>query len=543
MRKKIVLVCLLALALALTACGAPQPAAPVVIGSEEYDPRATTELSAVVTEETLPLLDELFNLRSADLSGSECLGAIMDWAQAHPDVAVRYTVPVRDDLVVGNDTVALDLSGVPRGELNEALIMLPFLPALEELELGQLSDGSAAVLLREQLPSLRVTYTPTWRGVPLDLEAESLDLSEVSAEDAEALLSWMPEMTALKTVELGSGDAEAPAVAWETLRAMQEACPQASFSYAFTLYGKDVTLQDSELDLNHIRIEDQGALVKAITACMPELKLLDMDFCGVDDEYMAEIRDSLPNTEVVWRIWFGTGYSVRTDVERILASNPGIGGELFPGNTGPLKYCTKVKHLDLGHNSYLGNIDFCAYMPDLETLIIALSDVSDLRPLANCKHLTYAELQTSALNDLRPLSELHELKFLNIAYNFSLSDISPLYGLTQLERLWIGCLDPVPAEQVAKMQEMAPDCTINTKDLDPTREDWRWDGSYEDGRLRPAAAYEKLRVDMQYDNAPFSYAYIRYAPLYMPHGQGNNTTPPEWFLTQVPIPYDFSMPN
>ncbi len=541
MLKKSLTVCLLTLALALAACGAPaQPAEPVVIDGQEYDPKETTAFSAAVTEETLPLLDELPNLRSADLSGSECLAAIRDWAQAHPDVAVRYTVPIRGDLTVSNDTVSLDLSDVPRAELEEALVLLPFLPELEELELGLLEDGSAAARLQEQFSTLRVSYTPAWRGKALDLTAQSLDLSEVSARDAEALLSWMPEMTALKTVELGSGDAEEPAIPWATLAAMQRACPQARFSYAFSLYGKDVTLQDSELDLNHIRIEDQGALVKAVTACMPELKLLDMDFCGVDDEYMAEIRDSLPDTEVVWRIWFGTGYTVRTDVERILASNPGIGGELCPDNTVPLKYCTKVKHLDLGHNSYLGNIDFCAYMPELETLVIALSNVSDLRPLANCSHLTYAELQTSALNDLRPLSELHELKYLNIAYNFSVTDISPLYGLTQLERLWIGCLDPVPAAQVAKMQEMAPDCTINTKDLDPTRDQWRWDGSYDDGRLKPHAAYEKLRVDMQYDNAPFCYAYIRNDPLYLPHGQGDNTTPPEWFLTQIPIPYDYS---
>ena len=180
-------------------------------------------------------------------------------------------------------------------------------------------------------------------------------------------------------------------------------------------------------------------------------------------------------------------------------------------------------------------------MPNLETLIIALSDVSDLRPLANCPHLTYAELQTSALNDLRPLSGLTELKYLNICYNFSITDITPLYSLTQLKRLWIGCLDPVPAEQVARMKELAPDCQINTEDLDPTREEWRWDGVYDNGALKPSEAYEKLRVDMQYDNAPYSYAYIRNDPLYMPHGQGDNVTPPEWFTTQVPIPVDYTV--
>ena len=42
------------------------------------------------------------------------------------------------------------------------------------------------------------------------------------------------------------------------------AAPQAKVNYRFTLYGKDVDLHDTELDLNHIRIDDQGALVKAI---------------------------------------------------------------------------------------------------------------------------------------------------------------------------------------------------------------------------------------------------------------------------------------
>lgn len=47
-----------------------------------------------------------------------------------------------------------------------------------------------------------------------------------------------------------------------------------------------------------------------------------MDSCGVSDEEMAAIRDDFPDVNVVWRIWFGTGYSVRTDVEKILASQP-----------------------------------------------------------------------------------------------------------------------------------------------------------------------------------------------------------------------------
>ena len=540
MRNKILALCLLLLCLLTAGCG--QRNSPVVIDGIEYKPKKTTEISAVVTEESLALLDELPNLTKADLSGSGCLAAIRDWAQAHPEVAVRYTVPLTDTLTAANDAVSLDLSSVPRAELEGPLSMLEYLPALESVELGELESGEIAAAVQAAFPALRVSFTPLWRGRALDLHQSSLDLSACTAEDAAALLSWLPEMTQLRQVELGTaGDAEYSRIPWETIAALEKACPQAAFSYAFSLYGKELTLQDTELDLNHIRIYDQGALVKAVTACMPALSYLDMDFCGVDDEYMAEIRDALPGTEVVWRIGFGTGYTARTDVERILASNPGIGGELCPDNTGPLKYCTKVRYLDLGHNSYLGNLDFCAYMPELESIVIALSDVSDLSPLANCKHLRYAELQTSALNDLRPLSELYELHDLNICYNFSLTDIRPLYGLTNLDRLWIGCLTPIPAEQIERIRELLPDCTINTEDKDPTREEWRWDGEYDNGALRPSAAYEKLREDMQYDRAPYSYAYIRNDPLYAPHGQGDNNVPPEWFTTQIPIPVDYTV--
>lgn len=100
MKKKLLLSALLLSALLLAACGkgtetpaplAPfvQKAEPVTIDGAEYDPKTTTEITAVVTNETVALLDQLPGLVSADLSGSECLAAIRDWAAAHPSVHVR----------------------------------------------------------------------------------------------------------------------------------------------------------------------------------------------------------------------------------------------------------------------------------------------------------------------------------------------------------------------------------------------------------------------------------------------------------------------
>ena len=342
------------------------------------------------------------------------------------------------------------------------------------------------------------------------------DLSEADRATLEQRFAEAVNEPALRTIRLGKGEAEDGRVPWEALAALRAARGDVYVDYSFTLCGRPFTLEDEQMDLRKRKMEDQGALVKSITACMPRLRYLDMDNCGVDDEHMAEIRDSLPNCEVVWRIWFGdrtgglAGYSVRTDVERILASNPGIGGELRPGNYDGLKYCTKVKYLDLGHNSYMRDIDFVRYMPDLELLIVAMGDWYDLSPLENCEKLVYAELFTSAVSDLRPLSKLTNLRHLNFGMCFALHDITPLYGLTNLERLWIGPYPPIPDEQIETLQSIVPDCVINMKIDDDS---WRYLGHYEWGETIVDPTYQWVRDMMHYDWGSYAYAYSYNDPL------------------------------
>lgn len=355
-------------------------------------------------------------------------------------------------------------------------------------------------------------------GTEVPANTRELDLTgRAQAENLLALV-LLPE---LQSVELGSCDNAADSdMDWEALAKAEAACPETEFRYAFRLFGKAFDLQSTEMDLNHITMDDEGALVKKVAACLPGLTLLDMDFCEVSDEAMAEIRDSLPNTEVVWRIWFGNGrkgYTVRTNVDKILASNPGKGGELTPENTKSLKYCTKVRYLDLGHNDQMTDISFVSYMPDLEVAVLAMGGFSDLSPLADCPKLEYLEMQTTAASDLRPLSGLKNLRHLNIAYIFSLTDITPLYELTELERLWIGAYDPVPLEQIEEMQRRAPNCEIDYTTTDPTGGHWRYVSfdAYDHGELHPR--YALLYQQFNYGAAPRCYSYIENDPLYNPH--------------------------
>ena len=295
----------------------------------------------------------------------------------------------------------------------------------------------------------------------------------------------------------------------------QKAHPDITVDYRFSFFDKIVSMNAEKLDLHQRKMDDQGAAVREVIACMPKLTWLDMDTCNVDNEHMAAIRDDFPNIKVVWRVWLGKVYSVRTDVEKILASAPETAGSLTPETAAPLKYCTDVKYLDIGHMNYLKDISFTAYMPDLEVLIIIMGNVTDISPLANCRHLEFLEIFTNDITDLSPLAELHELKHLNICYNKNLSDMTPLYGLTQLERLWIGRYTQIPKEQIQHFKELAPNGVVNTTCGNP-HYNWRWYGDPEDDEPKDfTPRYRLLMRQLGYIGKKYSMPWND--PKYYPH--------------------------
>ena len=340
---------------------------------------------------------------------------------------------------------------------------------------------------------------PDGREVPLN--CRSLDLSTLSGTELEALLPRLPLLTAVKKIDLGEEREDAPD--WEQLAALRAVLPQARLLYRFTLYGLSVNLDDRRLDLNHIPIEDRGELVRRVIVCMPRLEYLCMDSCGVSNEDMAAIRDDFPETEVIWRIWFGPTkvYSVRTDVIKILASKPSWGGEMTSEDVAPIRYCTKLKYLDLGHNENITDISFVRSMPDLEVFIIAMNPyMTDISPLADCPKLEYLELFMTGVEDLSPLAGLKELRHLNISECWSLLDLSPIYGL-ELERLYIGCLTHLPQEQIEEYRRLHPDCEVNDTLSVASQGTWRFTDMY---GTDLAPRYALLREQFGYDALDYS---------------------------------------
>jgi len=419
-----------------------------------------TELTLKLSPGETALLDEFNSLKRLDAKGSRNYEELRDWGQSHSNVTLLYTVFLPTGAEVENTAETVDLTGISSENVAECARLLTYVPALRVVELGSPDAGTRITgedldLLRAALPEAEIRYTVTLLGQELDPNAVSMDLTELTSEDVENAAAALAGLHELQELTLS------PELSLEEALQIAESAPGAIVHYPVTLYGRSFDLADEGLDLNHVSISDQGEQVRRLLPCMRACTWLDMDSCGVDNEHMAQIRDENPDVEVIWRVNFGTNYSVRTNVTKILASMPSKGGALYDDAGEALQYCTKVRYLDLGHNEHIADFSFIRSMPDLEIVVISMTGISDLSPFTACPNLLYMEAGNTKIGDLSPLAECRNLKHLNIGTNINVKDISPLYDL-DLKRLWIGSYTPVPADQVAEMQERHPTCIINT---------------------------------------------------------------------------------
>ena len=529
-------------------------------------PLAAEMLVAVVVPSDLPLLDNLSALKSADFSGSTCYTEILAWAETHPDVSVRYTVTLPDGQTVSSDTGSLDLSGMNPADAAAAAELLRYLPNLTSIDLGSAQSGSMIstddlAVIADACPNAALNYSLSYRGQSLPLDSTELDFSGITSADIPEAASVLRCMNQVSLVHLGSADS---GLTMADIGQLHDAAPNAAFDYPVNVWGVDFNLADTDLSFSHIKMNDEGAAVKQVLPYMTNLKTLDMDSCDVSNEAMAGIRGENPNVDVIWRIWFA-GYSVRTDVERILASTQARGGKVTNEDARCLQYCSKVKYLDLGHNEVLSDISFVRGMPELEVAIFAINNISDISPLADCPNLEYLEINSTNVTDLSPLANATNLRHLNIGRCEKMegnrgedlerprvTDLTPLYGLHDLERLWIGSVTApgIPEEQLDKMVEVmgvtdfyadrdgnplptrdgssgyyeycmrinvtAPDPSQGTWRTTGERPLWVWEQWAQTGVFNDPLndRYQLLRQQFGYDSAAQNYSLPENDPLY-----------------------------
>lgn len=460
---------------------------------------AVKTIKKVVTAETISELEKYVNLESADLTGSTCYEAIAQYMTKHPKVKVTYTVNLGGaTTAVENTTTDLTLS---HGSYDYDTLKqnVKYLPSLKNLTFPSTSLNDQQISdLKTTVPAVSVKYTMATQGTEITPEINAVDLSAISAGDLDDTIAQLKAHPNVVWVELmkSSGGSN---LSIADVKKLQQSCPNVIFHYSFTLFGKTVSTTDAKIEYVNQSIGNSGeAKIREALDILTGCTYFKLDTCGLSNEVLAGIRDSYPRTKVVWRIVQPnkTWRSWLTDTDTLRAVY-GIDNS----NSGQFKYLTEVKYMDLGHNTSMVDLSFCAYMPNLEIAILSGSPIKDLTPLSNCKKLEFLEIAWCGyVKDISPLAGCDSLKYLNVSH-------TQVKDFTALKDLKLELLSYVNSGRMGltvaswnEVQKMFPSCLITYEPLSdsnasPYGVGWRYK---KEGGYTPI--YRKVRDVFGYDN-------------------------------------------
>ena len=435
-------------------CGCSEAPAETTVPTEDPNLKVTALTMTVSGADELGQLSVYPNLEKLDLRGSTCYDAIMAYASAHPQVEVIYDVSIGDtsfDCTV--ESLTLESGSFSFGELIENL---KYLPNAASVSLPE-TDLSCEMLssLPQAYPNITFTYSVNYHGQIIPGDTRSLDLSSLTSdqlEEAALLLEKLPDLAEVALMD----EQGASLLTMSDVKLLMDAAPEAVFHYTFSVFGRTLSTTDERIDFSRIHVGNEGvSLIRQALDIMPNCTYFLMEQCGVDNETMDRLNRDYPDTQVVWRVNFGSGYSSLTDATVVRCV-----GDLNDYNSVNLKYMTEVVYLDAGHCYALTDLSFVAYMPNLKVAIFSDCGVSDLTPFASCQKLEYIEIvNCNRLKEITPLGECVSLKGVNMSWVFSVEELDPLYGLENLERLYFGRHD-FPQEEIDEARAALPNCWI-----------------------------------------------------------------------------------
>ena len=462
------------------------PTAPIATEAPS-DPKEEIEtLTVVLSAGEIYTLDQYPNLKSVDLTGSTCYATILEYMESHPKVDVTYTVPL------GGTEVSCKASSImlePGSFTYDALLEnLKYLPKLTTISLPSvnLTPGRISALL-EAYPELTLDYSISLFSQEVNLDTTELDLSGMSSSQVEEACDKLGMLTNLTDATLSSS------LSMEDVARLQDAAPQTTFHYTFSLFGKTLSTTDEEVIYKNQSIGNDGeAQIRQALEILDNCSRFVLDNCKLDYEVLANIREDFRDgPKVVWRVYFGVDnrYNQLTDDDTLRAVY-----NVTDDTCGPMKYCEGVKYMDIGHNEYLTDLSFVSGMPDLEVMIASGSAVKELVGFENCKKLTWLELASCLkLQNIDSLAGCESLQYLNLCY----TKVTSYMALDGLPLKRFVCLSPkASAKEQKTFQEIHDGCRTVFYGYSNPWTPWRYD---DNGKTFNAYYKDVVRKAFNYD--------------------------------------------
>lgn len=372
------------------------------------------------------------NLAVIDATGCTDYARLLEVKEVYPNVTLSYNV------TIGGNSYPNNAGEVTVSALTEEdTQLLNLLPELTTLNARGCTDYAQLAAFQQARPEVAVLYDVTIGG---ESYSESTTVLTLKNPDLAELQEKLPVLQNLQAAHLVEPECDAA-----ELIALREANPDVVISWEKTLLGKTHSSLDAEIDYSNLSVST--ADVEAAMAYYPDAEKVIMVDCGIDNETMASFREKMRSDyKVVWKVMCRT-IPVRTDDVFFHPYQHDI-YNVFDYDLENLKYCEDMICVDLGHNS-LHHCDWAAYMPNLKYLILAWNIyLDDISGLENCKELVYLELGWTQVRDFTPLKGCTKLEDLHLKQVYS--DPGVIKEMTWLKNIfWEGC-KPIYREELEK---------------------------------------------------------------------------------------------
>ena len=434
----------------------------VPIGSSRYPSDSTTLPVHGLTEQDAAMLDYFPNLEFLDAQDCTDYAAIGVLLSHRPELVCRF--PLAGETVLSN-AVFLRISDASLAELQGAL---PLLKQLERLDLtGSLPPVSDLWELQWDYPGVIIRWEVVFHNQAISSDTLRLDLSSIEMDyaSAEALFSRLPLLEEVTMRGCGLTD--------EEMVRLTKTYPQTVFVWDMEVAGLRFSTDSTELDISGQQISGPDE-IESVLSCFRRLERVNMSGCGLDDETMDALNRRHDDILFVWTVKI-KDFDFPTDSIYFYPWKMDHDIQLNTEDLYPLRYCTNLVCIDIGHMWGVETCEWAAFMPELRYLILGETRISDLTPLSNCKKLAFLEIFTIPVTDYSPLVECTGLEDLNLGRTYG--DPTPLTKMTWLKNLWWANVDGTYGLPCSNAKEILTEALPNTRmrfDIaHPTAGGWR----------------------------------------------------------------------
>ena len=167
-----------------------------------------------------------------------------------------------------------------------------------------------------------MSYSVTFKGRTIGSEDVEADFSDLPASDLGAIKGVLTVLPNIRKVNL---DPQKGSSKWtldeaDQLQQFREGM-LVNYTYSDKTFGS-FSLADEVVSFNKKNLKRKVDELKELLPYLRNVKRVDMENCGIDNETMAALRDQFPQPKLVWRVRVG-GYTVRTDTWMIKFSAGG----------------------------------------------------------------------------------------------------------------------------------------------------------------------------------------------------------------------------